>query len=47
MSNITTTLVNGKIRYRVELSPGASVETSTLSELLNILFELGGNNGEV
>ena len=45
MSNITTTLVNGKIRYRVELSPGASAETSSLSELLEILFAYGG--GEV
>lgn len=45
MSNIKTTTVNGKIRYCVELAPGTRVETSTLAELLQILFTYGATNG--
>lgn len=45
MSNITTTIINGKIRYCVELAPGTRVETSTLAEILQILFTYGDING--
>lgn len=46
MPNITATIINGKSRYRVELSPGTSVEASTLAEILRFVFEYGGNNAE-
>lgn len=44
MDNIKTTVVNGRIRYSIKLSPGASVETSTLAELLQFIIDYGGNN---
>lgn len=42
MSNINYYVVNNKVRYTVQLAPGLSVETSTIAELLNFLFEYGG-----
>jgi len=46
MSNINYYVVNNKVRYTIQLSPGLTVETSTLAELLDFLYEYGGINEE-
>jgi hypothetical protein len=44
MDNIKATVVDGKVRYSLELSPGVTIEASTLAELLRVLVEYGANN---
>lgn len=44
MDNIKTTIVNGQTRYSIELSPGTTVEASSLAELLRIVFDHGDTN---
>lgn len=46
MSNIKFTIVNNKVRYSAELSPGSTVEAGTLAEILNFLLQYGASNGK-
>lgn len=41
MDNIKATIVNGQTRYSIELSPGVTVEASTLAEILRVIAEYG------
>lgn len=41
---MTITIVNGKKRYAVELSPGLKVESGSLDNLLRFLMRYGGIN---
>jgi len=44
VDNIKATIVNGQTRYSVELSPGVTIEASTLGELLRVLLDYGVTN---
>lgn len=46
MSNINYYVVNNKVRFTVQLAPSLTVETSTLAELLDFLYQYGDINEE-
>lgn len=44
MDNIKTTVVNGQVRYSLQLAPGLTVETNNLAEILRFVIEYGASD---
>lgn len=45
MSNIKAKIVNGQVRYSVQLAPGLTAEANNLAEILRFVIEYGGTDG--
>jgi len=44
MDNIKTAIVNGQVRYSLQLAPGLTVETNNLAEILRFIITYGADN---